>query len=126
MFNPLALFNLVGEGVKAFAAHKMAKVEAKRALELQALTQEGDWDTTMAKASASSWKDEYWTIVLSFPVWVVFYAAMTDKPDLIVRVKEAFVVLDGLPEWYKIALGVAIAAAFAVKKIIPMMAKKDG
>jgi len=126
MFNPLALFNLVGEGVKAFAAHKMAKVEAKRALELQALTQEGDWDNKMADASASSWKDEFWTIVLAFPLFVVFYAAMADKPELIARLQEAFLVLEQTPDWYKMALGAAIAAAFAVKRLLPMIGKKDG
>jgi len=72
-----------------------------------------NWDKTMAKASATSWKDEFWTVLLAFPVILVFFPSMAEY------VSNGFVVLErDVPQWYKVALGVAISAAFGRQELI--------
>ena len=125
-FPLLSLFGLVGKGLEGFINHQGNKLAAKREKEIEGIKQEGNWESKMAEASNNSWKDEFWTIVLAFPLFVIFYAALANEPELIGRVKEAFVVLGQTPEWYRWALGAAIGAAFAVRKIIPMIGKGKG
>jgi hypothetical protein len=67
------------------------------------------WATTMAAASASSWKDEFWTIVLGIP------AIMSFIPGLDVYVTHGFAALSSTPEWYQGLLLVAVGAAFGVQ-----------
>jgi hypothetical protein len=71
-----------------------------------------DWDTQNAKNAATSWKDEFWTIVLSIPAILCFV------PGCAQYVKEGFDVLRDTPEWYQYALLVAISAAFGWSKLM--------
>lgn len=57
-----------------------------------------------------SWKDEYWTIILSIPAVFAFVPGAEEW------IMNGFEVLDEMPAWYQAALAVAIAAAFATKK----------
>ena len=84
---------------------KQAKIER----EVQALTNESDWDKVQADASKNSWKDEWFTLILTIPLVLCFFPSMQEV------VLEGFKVLDECPDWYKGALGVAIAASFGVK-----------
>ena len=94
----------------------MAKVEREAKL----ANAEIDWDTEQVRASASSWKDEFWTIVLAIPVVMAFI------PSLAPYVGDGFAVLNSTPDWYKGALGVAIAAAFGVRQFAKVMDKRKG
>ena len=66
------------------------------------------WSETMAAASLTSWKDEYWTIVLSIPAIMAFI------PGLVGYVTDGFGALAATPAWYQGLLAMAIAAAFGV------------
>ncbi len=57
--------NLVGGYFKNKAEEKQAKHQAK----MEVIKNDADWESKMADASASSWKDEFWTVVLSIPVF---------------------------------------------------------
>lgn len=120
------LISLITTGISSYAEHKRlqqeGKNEAQRAknerLRDRQLS-EDDWDALMAEGSQDSWKDEYWTIVLSIPAILAFI------PGAVPYVEAGFTVLEGMPDWYKIALGVAIAAAFGIKKVHQLMVTKN-
>lgn len=94
----------------------MARSEIKQAvtkanLEKIAAGQVADiqWEQTMAVGSTTSWKDEFWTIVLGIP------AVMSFIPGMDVFVVDGFAALSGTPLWYQNMLMVAIGAAFGVQ-----------
>lgn len=67
------------------------------------------WASTMAEASKDSWKDEWFTLVLSIP------AIMAFVPGLAPYVELGFHALSTTPEWYQYSLLVAIGASFGVR-----------
>ena len=76
----------------------------------QATSYEAAWNLAQANNSATSWKDEYWTIVLSIPMISVFI------PGLVPYVQAGFKALNDLPGWYQEFIGVAISAAFGLQQ----------
>ena len=60
-------------------------------------------------------KDEFWTIVLAIPVFMIGYAIALDDTDVIVRTKQGFEALSGLPEWYQYLLFIAISSSFGIR-----------
>lgn len=90
-------------------------IEAKTKAEVARLEKlvdaEISWEAEMTRQAASSWKDEYWTIVLSIPMVCVFV------PGLAPFIEEGFARLAMTPEWYRYALLLAIGAAFGVRLI---------
>ena len=103
--------NLVGGYFKNKSEEKQAKHEAK----LSVIQNDADWESKMADASASSWKDEFWTIVLAIPVFMIGYAIAMNDTDVIVRTKLGFEALSGLPEWYQYLLFIAISSSFGIR-----------
>ena len=65
------VFKLVVGGVTKHFEHKRQMKEARQASELK-------WAETMAKATETSWKDEYITIVITLPI----VGAMLGYPEL--------------------------------------------
>jgi len=59
----------------------------------------------------SGWKDEFWTIVIAIPMILSFCGTKAAG-----WVTDGFVALQGTPEWYQWAVGIAIGSAFGVKK----------
>lgn len=68
-----------------------------------------EWSKEMAAASADSWKDEWFTIVLSIP------AIMAFVPMLDGYVTAGFAAISQTPDWYQTAFLVAIGASFGVR-----------
>lgn len=71
---------------------------------------EAEWEKIMAEGSKSSWKDEFWTIVLAIPLVMCFI------PATVPYIREGFAVLETMPDYYRLWLGIAIGAAFAVRQ----------
>jgi hypothetical protein len=69
----------------------------------------------MADASSNSWKDEFWTIVLSVPIFMIGYAIAADDIAVIDRVTLAFAALNDLPDWYQYLLFIAISSSFGIR-----------
>ena len=114
VFSAIAgIVTIVVDGVKEDRKQKAAIKKAKVDGEIQAIqtasTNLADWEKIQAKASANSWKDEYWTIILSIPAIMAFI------PGLGVYVTEGFAALGDMPEWYQYMLLIAIGASFGVK-----------
>ena len=58
---------LIGGHFKRKAAEKQAVHERK----LQVIENDAAWENKMADATSSSWKDEFWTIILAAPIFFV-------------------------------------------------------
>jgi len=115
LISPIA--NLAGGYLKNKAEEKQAKHQAK----MRVIENDGNWEEKMADASAHSWKDEFWTIVLAIPVFMVGYSIIVNDPSVIDRVEQGFVALSGLPEWYQYLLFIAISSSFGIKGVSKLM-----
>ena len=101
--------NIIGNWLE----RKKIKSDTKRLIELEKqkvitkqATADIDWDIEQAKNSSTSWKDEFFTIILSVPVMLAFV------PGMAPYILEGFEVLRQVPEWFLISFGTAVAAAF--------------
>lgn len=117
-----SLLGIAGKGILSHFESKQKIAEAKTNAEIQriATQQQADmqWDDRMAEGSMSSWKDEWWTILLSIPLIMCFI------PVLAPYAKTGFETLStSVPEWYLYAVSVSVAAAFGVKNIIGAIKK---
>ena len=115
LITPIA--NLAGGYMKNKAEEKQAKHKANMSM----IKNDADWESKMADASAHSWKDEFWTIGLSIPVFMVGYAIVVDDLSVIDRVEQSFVALSGLPDWYQYLLFIAISSSFGIKGVSKLM-----
>lgn len=103
--------DLAGSFLKNKAEEKQAKHEAK----INVIKNDADWEAKMADASKDSWKDEFWTLVLALPIFLICWGIAVDDITVLNNVKKAFVVLESLPEWYQGLLVLAVTAAFGRK-----------
>lgn len=101
---------------------KQKKSMAAAEREIAIIRDTSNWESQQANASADSWKDEYWTVVLSLPVVLAFFGVpvcvffFPEKLDLLQSsIQQMFELLNGLPEWYTWALGASIGASFGFK-----------
>ena len=106
------------EEKKAQAKTRVAKAEAEAMVMQKKATGEIDWDLKMADASASSWKDEWLTILFSIPLILAFVPGMEEV------VRNGFDRLNEMPEWYQYSLGVIVAASFGVRSATKFFGKR--
>ena len=109
LIGPIA--QLAGGWLKNKAAEKQAKHEARMSL----IQNDADWESKMADASSNSWKDEWFTVILSIPLILIGYAVTVDDVTIIDRVKAGFQALEELPEFYQYLLFMAVSASFGIK-----------
>ena len=88
---------------------------AEHQRKLTTIQTNANWEERMATASSTSWKDEWFTILLSLPLLAIMYGVAVNDPTVIDRVNEGFVVLSQLPDWYQYLLGLAVTASFGIK-----------
>ena len=103
--------NLVGGWLKNKAEEKQAKHQAR----MQVIANNADWESKMADASAHSWKDEFWTIVLAAPIFFIGYAIAVNDGAVIDRVTRGMAALSDLPDWYQYLLFIAVSASFGIR-----------
>ena len=103
--------NLVGGWLKNKAEEKQAKHQAR----MQVIANNADWESKMADASAHSWKDEFWTIVLAAPIFFIGYAIAVNVGAVIDRVTQGMAALSDLPDWYQYLLFIAVSASFGIR-----------
>ena len=70
-----------------------------------------------AKASETSWKDEWLTVVFTLPLILLLFGEEE-------RVNNFFVALSNCPEWYQYLLGTIVAASFGFRGAAKFMGKK--
>ena len=103
--------------IEGKVAKTKAKAEAEAAVMINQSKSAADWETAMARASNTSWKDEWITILFSIPLALAFV------PSAVPYVREGFAVLATMPQWYQYGLSVIIAASFGVRGAIGIMNK---
>jgi|TARA_S200002703_G_scaffold65106_1_gene56241 hypothetical protein len=116
------IWNIVGQVVSTGFKVMKTKSETKQ---IQALAEQRHYEKMLdgkiqyevAKQTAmdNSWRDEWFTIILSLPLLIVFGSIFLGKPEWIEKLKEGFDTLNQLPEWYIYALLAAIASSFGLK-----------
>jgi len=109
LIGPIA--DLAGGFLKNKAEQSKAKHEAK----MSVIQNDSDWEAKMADASANSWKDEFFSLILSLPLFFIGYAIVVDDMTIINRVEQAFAALNNLPDWYQYLLFIAVSASFGIK-----------
>lgn len=109
--------NLVGGWLNNRAEQKAA--EHKRKLSI--IENDSNWEAIMAESSKDSWKDEFWTIVLSIPIFMIGYAIAFGDTQIIDRVHLGFEALTKLPEWYQYLLFIAISSSFGIRGVSKLM-----
>lgn len=124
-----AIINLVGGWIthKAEVAkiERQAEVDIKRAetkgridyISNKQLT-DADWEARAMDASATSWKDEWLTLLFSIPLVMCFV------PGLDQYVFAGFKSLEGTPQWYQWSLLVIVGASFGIKKMTDLIGRK--
>lgn len=120
----MSFFNVIGPiadlgrtWIEGKVAKTKAKAEAEAAVMINQSKSAADWETAMARASNTSWKDEWITILFSIPLVLAFI------PSAVPYVREGFAVLATMPQWYQYGLSVIIAASFGVRGAIGIMNK---
>ena len=100
---------------KSYLGNKAAEKQAKHEARMNSIQNDADWESKMAEASGDSWKDEWFSLILSAPLIFIGYAVMVDDASIIDRVKEGFTALSSLPEWYQYLLFIAVSSSFGIK-----------
>lgn len=101
---------LIGLG-QTWLENKAQKSKAKAEQETKLIEQAGSWDEIHAKGSQHSLKDEYWTLVFSIPLILVFFPSMVDP------VMQGFQTLEKTPEWYRYSVMTLVAASVGMRQL---------
>ena len=116
--------SLLGQVLKNKAEEKAAVHQAK----MQVIQNTASWEQLMASASATSWKDEWFTILLSAPVVALMWGIGMNDVEIIDRIGLAFSELNRLPDWYQYLLFMAVSASFGIRgadKLLALKGKKQ-
>ena len=116
-----ALLGPVADLGKTYLSNKAEEKQAKHEAKMNVIQNDADWEAKMADASNNSLKDEFWTIILAIPIFMVGYAIIADDMTVIDRVQQAFATLNDLPEWYQYLLFIAISSSFGIKGASKLM-----
>lgn len=109
------VLGMANDWFQARRARAQARLEADIQIERRRVDADIDWDRIQAQNSGNSWKDEWWTIVLSIPAILAFIPA--SQPF----VMSGFESLVEMPIWYQAMLATAVAAAFGRQQLINFM-----
>ena len=113
------MLNFVFDIAKTVTGGWLERKKAKNNAEVRAMDSVIDWESYMAKASESSWKDEFWTILLAIPLITAFIPGMSQYT------KEGFLTIENMPEWYRYYVGLATSAAFGVRQLKKLIGRKN-
>jgi hypothetical protein len=76
---------------------------------MNAEDKEGELETILSEGMRYTWKDEYWTVVLSIPAIACFF------PQAAPHISEGFTVLKTMPEFYQYWLGICVLTSFGLR-----------
>lgn len=120
---------ILGPAIEMGKEFLKGKAEEKKAIQqrkINAIQNDANWEDKMASATEKSWKDEWFSILLSLPLLGVAYSVVMNDPTIIERVNEGFAALNQLPEWYQYLLFIAVSASFGLKSADKIMSMKKG
>lgn len=106
-------FGIFGDWLQGRRRVQQARVESEVAIQQARATADIDWDNIQAQNSGNSWKDEWFTILLSIPFIMAFIPPLQDD------VARGFEVISSdVPDWYIAAFGLAVAASFGYRRFV--------
>tara|TARA_R110000796_G_scaffold137357_1_gene253422 strand:+ start:200 stop:592 length:393 start_codon:yes stop_codon:yes gene_type:complete len=112
---------------KQYLANKADVANAIHKRKLTSIEGDQNWEAEQAKNSNNSWKDEYLTIIITSPFVAMFLAAVLNKPEMVERISDAFIILQtNVPPEYWYLLGVCFGASFAIKGVPNVLNKLRG
>lgn len=117
------IVTLLGQVLKNRSEEKNAVHKAK----MEVIKNTASWEQLMATASATSWKDEWFTLLLSAPVVAVVWGIGMNDVEILDRIGLAFEELNRLPDWYQYLLFMAVSASFGIRgadKLLALKGKK--
>ena len=115
----LSIVKSIGSLASSYVDGKVQTQKIKAEIQKKQLTGEIDWDLEAIRATQSSWKDEWLTILFSIPLVLVFTGDWGRE-----IVANGFVALETMPEWYQYTLGVIVAASFGVRSATKFFGRK--
>lgn len=113
------LIGLVRDHIKGKRDVAVAKAEAEVEIAKRKVTAEMDWDQAWAEQAATSWKDEWFTILFSIPIIAAFIPG--GAPYIVAGFE---VLATDVPDWYIGYLGAAVAAAFGIRSLKDLWLKR--
>lgn len=120
---------LLGPAMELGKEFLKGKADEKKAIQerkINMIQNDADWESKMADATKNSWKDEFFSIILSLPLIAVAYSVAIDDVTIIDRVNQGFEALNRLPDWYQYLLFIAVSASFGLKSADKIMSMKKG
>lgn len=121
-----ALIGPIAGLAQTWMSNRQEQSQAKHVAKMQVIQNTATWEQHMAQASASSWKDEWFTVILSMPILAIMWGVGMNDLDIIERVGMAFEELSRLPDWYSYLLYVAVTASFGIRGADKLMKMKGG
>ena len=103
---PLLVTGLVSVA-QGWWKNKQQKQQAIHEQTLKAIQSTDKWESQ----GRSSWTQEWFSLLLSIPMFGAFV------PDMVPYIVEGFAVLETMPDYYKAYLGAAMATAFGIKAL---------
>lgn len=117
-------FGIFADGLKHKRKLKEAQVMSQIQFIQNAQLAEHNWDNTAQNNAGNSIKDEWFVLLLSFPLIGAFV------PDLQPYVEQGFKNLEEMPTYYQAFLATAVGASFGYKAVakpfIQKLAKESG
>ena len=112
-FNAItSLLGSVGGLATSWIDGKTAVQKAEAQIRMKEATGEIDWELAAIRATQSSWKDEWLTILFSIPLILSLCGNWGRQ-----IVTDGFIALQSMPDWYQISLGAIVAASFGIRSV---------
>tara|TARA_S200002703_G_scaffold1223_3_gene2079 strand:+ start:3658 stop:4032 length:375 start_codon:yes stop_codon:yes gene_type:complete len=114
----MALPAIIGGIVKlgsSWLSNRSEKQQARHERELRVIAGDQSADTAASEGMASSWKDEFLTIIFSIPLMVIFWESVYGDPTSVEQVKAAFQAMGELPDWYQYGFLGCVIATFGLR-----------
>ena len=92
---------------------EVARAEAEVARLNKSQDAEINWDQAAVDQMKGSWKDEWWTLLVSLPLVLAFLGEWGRTV-----VTEGFVAIQGMPDWYIAVVFASVAASFGIKALV--------
>jgi len=107
------------EKTKAETGAKVARAKAEATIAEKQATGEIDYDLTAANQMASSWRDEFFSLLFAIPMVLAFCGDWGRE-----IVFNGFEALQQMPTWYQVSLGALVASSVGMRGITKFYGKK--
>jgi hypothetical protein len=107
------------EKTKAETGAKVARAKAEATIAEKQATGEIDYDIAAANQMASSWRDEFFSLLFAIPMLLAFCGDWGRE-----IVFNGFEALQQMPTWYQVSLGALVASSVGMRGITKFYGKK--